>query len=621
QLYFGSPLPNTLGAKSADIGFVDYLAGSLERQYLLLFDPLMRLGPWRWVSAHVDLHGVLVFLLVLGLLAALVRGAMAVPRILRGPRLEDGAEGEGAADGVSPGGALTLAPLGLFAVLLWLGYAVIGPPVVHTWYQVPPVLALLALSLATWGRWLGRVVPGTVAAVAAIAGLGLAAVLVPTTMARQAEPLVTGAGYWRIHAYDQFADWIEDHGMEDTTLFTREPGYLTYRTRQSVIDGAGLVTPGIFFHGPEDRRTDLPELFDERRPELAILSSRVARQPGYITSDHLPVVHAQPIRTLWMRRDAFSERFDGLYESWLGRTYLADEDVSPLANVDFEPGPPPPGWAWLGGWRGGRPLENLVFEGRPVEGGYLQTYGEDTTETIWSHPFPIDFDQLHFRFAANHPTLTVAQLFVDGQLVFEIGGRPGELTTLYRIELPMFAWRGRTGVLRFVDEDRGDGFLVADRVGTRRFPRSTPFEDFESAADGDGGWGSTWRKTFDGGPAPSAPLAMEHGLHMAQGRFLASSLGLPGPQLLESEPFVVDHDRLSFTVYDFGSSDTRVELRVAGHRKHLFQGGTRRGLGLVTWDLSPLRGRQAVLIVRDDDADPKVGIGVDSIQLYDLAPR
>ena len=102
-----------------------------------------------------------------------------------------------------------------------------------------------------------------------------------------------------------------------------------------------------------------------------------------------------------------------------------------------------------------------------------------------------------------------------------------------------------------------------------------------------------------------------------QGNFAATTLFREGTQRIESRPFLVDHDYLSFTAFDFGDGRTRIELRVDGNRRHFYPGRDRKKVDLVTWDLRSLRGREAVLILQDDIPAAELGIGFDSIRLHD----
>ncbi len=436
-LYFGSPLPNTLGAKAGDVGFLGYLGGSLRLQGRFLCTPLLRF------DASIP-AGVLLFAALLLLLPA----AFLAHRLLR------------------PGRRLWTLPA--IAVLLWLGYGWIGPPLAHPWYLTPASLCLLAFGLAAWGELLRRPLRGRAAA-AVLAAIALCAVALPSGARREARWLASSPGYRaRQGAYDLLVTWMRDHDLDGATLFTREPGYLTYHTRQPVIDGAGLVTRGLFFHGPKGRRTSLDHIVETYRPDLMILTSATGRLPSAVAEAYLPVYQAQPRRLLALRRSVFERHSDRLAASLSGDYHPGPEPVlaHPLA-VDFETWP-------TAGWHSSDTGGSVV--GRPgaeiggAAGRLLHTWSEDpgATRTVWSDPFRIDFDQLAFRFAATHPRRTVAQLYVGGLLALEVGGEAGEPLSMRRIVLPVGDFRGRVGVLRFVDADREGGFLAADLVESRR---------------------------------------------------------------------------------------------------------------------------------------------------------
>ncbi len=591
QLYFGSPLPNTLGAKIGDVGVLGYLGGSLLRQARFLFTPLLRFG----VPIHLGIR-------LLATVVLLLPAALLARRLLRPDR--------------------RLWALPAIAVLLWLGYGLIGPPLDHPWYLTPAAYCFLALCLAAWGELLKRWRGERLAAAAVLAAIAASTLALPVTVRRESRRLTTSPNYQaRQGAYDLFVTWMRDHGLAGATLFTYEPGYLTYQTRQPVIDGAGLVTRDLFFHGPKERRTSLAHIVATRQPDLMILRSTTGRlRRPEIAGDYLPVYQAQPRWLLLLRRSVFELHFDRLFASWSGGYHPGPEPAvrHPLA-VDFETWPAPGMRSTAGKPFVGRPLADLRFEGRPVADRTLHTWSEDRgeTRTLWSVPFLIDFDELVFRFAATDPRSTVAQLYVGGLLALEVGGTAGaergEPLAMRRIVLPVHPFRGRVGVLRFVDVDRQGGFLAADRVASRRYVDPEVFDDFESGA-----YGERWQRPT-AAPTPTRELALKHGLVLALGTHAATRLGLEGAGALVSRPFTVERDRMSFVVYDFGGPATRVELEVDGRVVRRFTGGDRRELVAVRWDLAPWRGRQAVLAVIDGDEDPERGIGVDSIVWFDRA--
>ena len=590
QLYFGSPLPNSLGAKAGDVGFLAYLGETLGH-YRLLYTPVLRFWQPR-------LHGAVLPLVTL---------LLALPAVFQARRL------------LRLCGRLWALPA--IAAALWLGYAAIGPPVAHSWHLLPAVFCLLAFGLASWGESLGRR-RRPLAAAGVLAAVAVSFAVLPAGARREAQRLRTHPVHKsRIEAYDLIAAWMRDHDLAGSTLFTNEPGYLTYQTRQPVIDGAGLVTEGIFFHGPRERRTSLGHIAESYRPELMIVGSETGRPAPQLHGDYLPVYQAQPSKLLLLRRSGFERRFDRLFRSRVEGYYPGSAPTArhPIA-VDFET-LPVPGWNHTMGLRDfvGRPLSDLRFRRRPVEDRYLHTWSRDpaTTGTLWSDPFRIDFDELAFRFAATHRSRTVAQLYVGGLLAFEVGApaaRDGEPLAMYQVVLPVRGFRGQVGVLRFVDADRRGGFLAADRIESRCYEGASVFDDFDS-----GDYGDRWSQGFGTAPAATRELARRYGLELVLGSHAASSLGAPGAGALVSRPFRIERDRLSFVVHDFGGRETGVELAVDGGVVRSFRGGSRRRLAAVKWDLAPWRGRRAVLSVIDGDEDPERGIGIDSIVAFDRA--
>ncbi len=603
QLYFGSPLPNSLDAKTADVGFLAYLS-SAAGQYRFLYTPLQRL----WMPR--DFHPIAL---------QLVTALLVLPAILRSPRLLR-----------RPG----LRALPAIALLLVLGYAAIGPPPAHRWYLLPALYCLLAFVLAAWGESLDLRRRRWIAPAAVLAAIAASFAALPAGARHEAQRLRDNPTQKaRVESYDLLVAWMRDHDLAAATLFTHEPGYLSYQTRQPVVDGAGLVTRGLFFHGPKERRSSLRQVADAYRPELMILGTSTGVPDPEIRGSYVPVYQAQPRKLLLLRRSAFERRFERLYATWRQPFYHPGSEPTirhPIA-VDFETFPTP-GWNHSRGndFYVGRPLADLRFRRRPVADRYLHTWSgkRGKTGTLWSDPFRIDFDELAFRFAASHPTRTVAQLFVGGLLTLEVGGlsaggglsadggktAAGGPPEMRQVAWPVHAFRGKVGVLRFVDADHGRGFVAADRVESRRYESLTLYDDFDS-----GGYGERWRQRFADAPAASRELARKYGLELALGSHVATSLGWPGTGALVSQPFAIARDRMAFVVCDFGGPETAVELRVDGRAVRRFAGRGRRRLAAVKWDLAPWRGRQAVLAVIDGDEDPERGIGVDAIVFFDRA--
>ena len=79
--------------------------------------------------------------------------------------------------------------------------------------------------------------------------------------------------------------WINENDLNDLTLLTSEPGYLTYQTRNPVIDGAGLVTKNLSVEGSGGQR--LRKLVEVYEPDLVVTSARSFRKSG----DYTPLYH------------------------------------------------------------------------------------------------------------------------------------------------------------------------------------------------------------------------------------------------------------------------------------------------------------------------------------------
>ncbi len=223
QLYFGSPLPNTLAAKAADVPFFDYLIAAFLQQARQILLPLH----WLWPGTlKADFLLPALAVAALPFLVWAVRARPSPARLLRSG---------------DPG----LAAAALCGLLLWLGYAGIGPPLAHTWYLIPAAYCALLPGAGRLGQ----------AAVAAPAGLPLGR---PAGRRRPAAASVAQAKPGHRHGdawlsaptapapTASLAAWVSRHRLADTTVLTLEPGYLTYLSGQRAIDAAGLVSPGIY---------------------------------------------------------------------------------------------------------------------------------------------------------------------------------------------------------------------------------------------------------------------------------------------------------------------------------------------------------------------------------------
>jgi hypothetical protein len=425
------------------------------------------------------------------------------------------------------------------------------------------------------------------------------------------------------------ARWIDDRKLNDLQVAMREPGYFSFLSQNPVIDAAGLVTEGIVFHRGGKEHTSTTELLAQWQPDLIVTSP--PGWPDKDLEDFLPLYHTVPVRSLLIHRRVLIDRYAGLRDAWLEREAFWPGDQEPLRGpfeVDFEGRRLPAGWLSGGSLRGtvGRPTA-ATYQGRRVNDNYAHTAGHDTWGILSSPPLLLDFDALAFRFAGTARLATRARLLVDGQEVLSAPGtgRP----EMVDVEWPLATWRGKVGVLQFVDETPRAEHVLADRVRTVQYERMTLLEDFESGA-----YSSTlWERTFGAAPTPLSDVAAYHGLAFQVGHFGAISAHLGGEVEMLSEPFVLDGDLLTLLVFDFGGSATRVELRLvdgpgatpsatptaaaADQPARVFRGANTKRLVPVSWNIAPLRGQRARLAIVDGHASRQIWTGVDEVYLIE----
>jgi hypothetical protein len=625
QLYFGSIFPNTLGAKTREVDVVDYMYQGAARQIWEFYSPLFHFWP-----------NYLVPKIVVSLLTLILVGPIfaAARRLIARERL--------------------MAQLVVFPVLLWLGYSWIAPPIDHFWYLMPATYFVLLLALASWGevtrrRRLEVARPVRQARllravrIAPIAALALVTLLfLPQKLNAHAKLWMVSSFYrGRTDVYRTLARWIKDVGLDDVAVLMHEPGYFAYWSGNPMIDAAGLITKGIYFHGPAERRTKPDEIVRVHRPGLIVTPPLY--WIGLPVEEYLTIYNPVPARSLLIQRSLFAERFPMLARHWLSREPYHPDRPELLRHPqqwDF-------GRGVDSGWVTGGSIIDFVGQPRPVRyddqdvaEDYAHTVGpRDLWATLSSPPLLIDFDEIGFRFGGTDRRYTRARFIVDGQIVLQQTGggkRPIELHDVY---WPVWSWKGKVGVLQFDDADIEDGFLAADEVATTRYESFEMIDDFEStpgvaAAGADGvagddtgegavdGWGAFWETGFGAGPADLEPVALEHGLAMMVGRRAALSRGVAdaaatGPVEMRSRPFVVDRNALSFMIFDFGGPGTRVELRVGGEVRRTWSGQQANRLQGVVWGVRGLIGEEAVLAVVDEIPGDGEWIGIDDVAIFD----
>jgi len=209
-LYFGSVLPQTLEAKRVMVeAFLPgFGAADFWREALAVFRRHAGSGWWLLLGA----------------------GAAGFVAWWRGAGL--------------PGKLLVL-----FAGAVALAYSVLGVPL-FSWYLLPVEATLVygfAFSAGAVARWLARRVPAHARVARAATALAAAAALclpVLLPVARSSQRWAAGfAGFGRLNAYRDAAEWIRASTPEAASVAYLEIGVLGYYSQRPLLDLLGLVSP------------------------------------------------------------------------------------------------------------------------------------------------------------------------------------------------------------------------------------------------------------------------------------------------------------------------------------------------------------------------------------------
>ncbi|MEM9380997.1 MAG: hypothetical protein AAGB93_13680 [Planctomycetota bacterium] len=576
--YFGSVLPNTLGAKTGDTSPLQYLTGMAERQWGLLSRFLEATGVRQGLGDAAA--WVLLGALVLGVVAftLCVARREAVHWLLL-----------------------------LYPVALFGAYAIIGPSLNFMWYPIPGVFLLVLAAMLGLAALARRAPLRWVAPIVLLPLVYFGAGALPAHFVRHAHDSSTASQYrFRVEAYERMSDWVLASGLQDQTYMTIEPGYFVYRSGNPAIDVAGLVTKGVYFHGDPSRRTSRKSIIEERQPGL-ILGTAGYVPDGYLTA------HAGSTRfQLLMRRGTYAQRFDDIVIGHSAMPEAAPEMPSPFSleasrNVRRR-------WVELGGIAGrvGRPYA-LRLDGEPYGGSYMFVpsggYGAETPS------FRIDFDRLEFLMAGRHHRKSAAQLVVDGAVVLS---RPvsadQDPAEFERAVLDVTPWRGRVATLRFVQWAGPKYQLAFQDVRSANDVERRMLDDFECGHCAD-----MWEETFAESPVSLRGPARVHGVGVMASSAAAHSFGLTGERQQASAPFAITHDELRFRMLDFGDPRVEVRLLVDDELVHVETGSHLGCARTVSWDVSQWRGRDAVLEIHDGAPAAGSWVGVDDLML--VTPR
>lgn len=195
--YFGSPLPNTFGAKQDSFGGLRFWSDG-----------------WNWFESFYSNNP----LAYLGLSLALI-GLWVVLRI---PKLR---------------------PIGLWAVCYAAGYTVLNTTAF--WYYTPWVLTVFLL-VAFGAQGVGRTAIQQGVPRRAVLAVGIGAILMAGVLSalRAAE---FGDPPGRVRTYVIVGQWIDEHTPDDSTLTIGDLGIMGYHARRYTLDSPGLIVPEMYF--------------------------------------------------------------------------------------------------------------------------------------------------------------------------------------------------------------------------------------------------------------------------------------------------------------------------------------------------------------------------------------
>lgn len=230
-LWFGSVLPNTLGAKAAGLAGAPEAAGLAGFWARALTVLPRHWGPWWAAVAAVGIAGLVPLFAASG----------------RAGRL-----------------------LVLYGAALAVAYPLLGVPFA-SWYTVPTAAAVLygvpalVLGLGRLPALRSRRLLAGAAALAVL--LSVLVSLLPATWEWYR------AFVWqrRLETYRQAGLWLREHSAPDEAIAYVEVGVIAYTSRRPVIDLLGLVTPEVV---PYVRAKDLPGAFLARPAPWVIHHTR-----------------------------------------------------------------------------------------------------------------------------------------------------------------------------------------------------------------------------------------------------------------------------------------------------------------------------------------------------------
>ncbi len=245
QLYFGSILPNALGAKK------DYYPASDYLHYVFFY---YKAAFKKLVGIYTSIEFFKAGISYLYLVSVMIGVAKLTP------------------------GDRRWALLGAYPFLHVAAYAAIGSDPGFTWhyYVLNPIFhafftvgayEVVRFVLSQAGRRAARFHPAVPKLVPAVL---LLAALVPLLLNATREMRYRYRLDPHTEQLYQVAAWLRDHYGEETTLLQPAIGVLGYETNFRMIDHAGLVTPGLYFFD-DSHATPMDEVLRRFSPDLILL--------------------------------------------------------------------------------------------------------------------------------------------------------------------------------------------------------------------------------------------------------------------------------------------------------------------------------------------------------------
>ncbi|MEM9381024.1 MAG: hypothetical protein AAGB93_13815 [Planctomycetota bacterium] len=409
-IYYGSPVPAPLGAKSGLISHQRYFTRSLEDLGHDLFWPLAVLG-----RPHA--LGWAVVLLIA------VFGAIGIGRLLRQRDVV----------------ALAL-PLG--ALVVFAGLVVIAPVAAFAWHRAPVHYVALACAFVGAGPLLARLFAAPRLRLAGLVAAGACVVAsVPILQASSARLRSTYQYAGREVGYVEIADFLVETRLHECTVLTWEPGYLAFMSDVRVIDLDGLVTPK-----PEFTRSVLSRWDSGFPPEADLVLLRAPFHPS-----GFEMVYEGAMGSRLFARAEVAERHADSIAAYRDRD-PAGEAARPLS---LEPVPIAPCFT------------GPNFEVDPDRGvTRIVPHPEPLAFTAETPRLRIDAPRLEVEFETSSPTRVRLQLVVRGEVVVSTDDALDPASDLVRWDVE--PWLGRTARVRVL------AIAGADEEATLGVVRAAP---------------------------------------------------------------------------------------------------------------------------------------------------